>query len=309
MRTILQKPKGWEIYPISSAREIMIQAEIQEQRIQLKDIALNVAFAGPKDGEKLILLHGFPEYWYGWRNQIDFLVEAGYRLIMPDQRGYNKSDKPKGVRNYGIARLGEDILQLMDHCELREATIIAHDWGAIISWWLSLTQPDRIKRQVVMNVPHPVVMQRFLLSNWQQMRKSWYVFFFQLPWLPEFGFKQQNGHTMSKKLRKTGLPNTFSDDDLEKYRTAWEQPGAVTAMINWYRGTLWAKPKTPKNQTIDVPTLLLWGMKDIALSHHMAQPSIDLCSQGELQFFENATHWVQHDAAGEVNRHILEFLG
>ena len=286
----------------------MIQCKYEEQRIQLGEVTLNVVFAGPENGKKLILLHGFPEYWVGWRHQIDPLVEAGYRLIIPDQRGYNKSDKPKGIQNYGIAKLGADILQLMDHCGLQKTSIVAHDWGAIVSWWLALKHPQRIEKQAVMNVPHPVVMQRFLYSSWEQIRKSWYVFFFQFPFLAELGFKRQNGHFLSQKLKKTALPGTFTETDLENYRQAWAQPGAINAMINWYRAILWAKPKTPKNPQIEVPTLLIWGKKDIALSHKMAQPSIDLCTDGKLFFIEEATHWVQHDAPNEVNHQLLQFL-
>ena len=159
--------------------------ELEHSYIETNGIRLHIVQAGPKSGVPIVLLHGFPEFWYGWRKQIPALVEAGCRVIVPDQRGYNLSDKPKGVRNYGIYALVDDIVGLIDAMEYEKVNLVGHDWGAVVGWMMANKYPERLHRLGIMNVPHPAVMKRFLQRDLDQMRRSWYVFFFQLPWLPE----------------------------------------------------------------------------------------------------------------------------
>jgi pimeloyl-ACP methyl ester carboxylesterase len=159
-----------------------------------------------------------------------------------------------------------------------------------------------------MNVPHPAVMKRFLQRDLEQLRRSWYVFFFQLPWLPEAGMRRDNWRGAVSALRGSGKIHTFTNEDIEKYKEAWSQPDAMTSMINWYRAILRYQPPMPKDPRIRVPTLMMWGMKDFALSHRMARPSMDYVDEGNLILFPEATHWVQHDAAEEVNHYLVDFL-
>ena len=250
----------------------------------------------------------FPECWYGWRKQIPALVEAGCRVILPDQRGYNLSDKPKGVKNYGIYTLVDDIIGLIKALDYEKVNLVGHDWGAVVAWTLANKYPERLHRLGILNVPHPAVMKRFLQRDLEQLRRSWYVFFFQLPRLPEAGMQRNNWRDMERALRGSGKIHTFTKEDIEKYREAWSQPGALTAMINWYRAALRYQPPVPKDPRIRVPTLMMWGMKDVALSHRMARPSMDYCDEGNLILFPDATHWVQHDEAEEVNHYLLDFL-
>jgi len=282
--------------------------ELEHSYIETNGICLHVVQAGPKSGIPVILLHGFPEFWYGWRKQIPALVEAGCRVIVPDQRGYNLSDKPKGVKSYHVSSLVEDILGLINALEYEKVNLVGHDWGGGVAWTLANKYPERLHRLGIMNVPHPAVMRRFLLRDFEQIRRSWYVFLFQLPWLPETGLKRDDWRGLIGSLRNTSKPNSFTDEDILKYKEAWSQPGALTAMINWYRALIRSMPKLPDNPRIQVRTLMMWGMQDFALSHRMARPSMDYVNDGNLILFPEATHWLHLDAAEEVNHYLIDFL-
>ena len=278
------------------------------QIIETNRIRLNVAQAGLDENPLVILLHGFPEFSYGWRKQIPHLVEAGFRVWAPDQRGYNLSDKPDGLAAYSLDQLAADVVGLIDAAGQEQAFLVGHDWGAAVAWWVAAKYPDRIAKLINMNVPHGSVMQKHLRSSFAQLRKSWYIFFFQIPWLPEMLAQAQNWKIASASLVKTSRHGTFTDSDLEKYRQAWSQPKAYISMLNWYRAMIQKPPKPPASSRITMPTLLIWGAKDKFLGREMAQPSIDRCDNGRLVFIEEATHWVQHEEAERVNELIVSFL-
>ena len=276
--------------------------------IETNGIKLHVVMAGPKDGQPVFLLHGFPEFWYGWRNQIPALAEAGYRVIIPDQRGYNLSDKPQGIRAYAIDKLVDDIIGLVDAFGYDKVHLIGHDWGGLVAWALAIWHPERLRKLGILNVPHPDAIIRFLRrGDPEQLRRSWYFFTFQIPWLPEYLLRNNDWRRMVLALRGSGKIHTFTNEDITEYKKAWSQPGAITAMLNWYRAARYL-PSLLKETRVKIPTLLIWGMQDKALSHRMARPSIDYCKDGKLVFFEDATHWVQHDEAEAVNQLMLEFL-
>jgi len=272
-------------------------------------INLHVVMAGPSDGPLVLLLHGFPEFWYGWRRQIPALAAAGYHVWAPDQRGYNRSDKPAGVAAYGIETLAKDVVGLIEASGREQVYLVGHDWGAAVAWWVAGRYPERVKKLAILNVPHPAVMQRTVREDAEQRKKSWYIFFFQLPWLPEKSLSD-NGYTNAiRALKGSSRRGTFGDDDIAAYRQAWSQPGALTGMLNWYRAVARNQGTGVSLGRIRVPTLMIWGANDIALSRSMAQPSIDLCDDGRLIFLEEASHWVQHEEPETVNRLLLEFLG
>ena len=277
--------------------------------IETNGIRLHVLQDGPDDGDLVILLHGFPEFSYGWRKQIPALSQAGYRVWAPDQRGYNLSDKPGGIAAYNLDVLAADIVGLIDAAGVEKAYIVGHDWGAAVAWWLANKYPERVSKLVVMNVPHPIVMLKHVRSSFAQMLKSWYIAFFQIPFIPEFLLGLGNWNGAANMLRRSSQVGTFSDSDLERYRAAWSQPKAFRSMLNWYRAMVQKPAKPPASLHIQVPTLLIWGVNDIALGKEMAQPSIDLCKDGKLVFIEDASHWVQHEAAEQVNALMISFLG
>ena len=271
-------------------------------------VRLHVVQVGPVDGPLLILLHGFPEFWYGWKHQIGPLANAGYWVWVPDQRGYNLSDKPVGISAYNIDTLAADVVGLIDAAGCQRAVVVGHDWGAAVAWWVAATYPERVERLVVLNVPHPAVMKRFASRNLGQILRSWYIGFFQLPMLPEALSRLGNWAMLVRTLRSSSRPGTFSDADIAEYRQAWSQPGAFRAMVNWYRAALQCPPTHDTAIRITVPTLLIWGVRDRFLKREMAQPSIDLCDNGRVIFLENATHWVQHEEADQVNALLMDFM-
>ncbi|MEO5888076.1 MAG: alpha/beta hydrolase [Anaerolineales bacterium] len=286
----------------------MDDIKLEETFVKTNGIQLHTVMAGPQSGPPVFLLHGFPENWRCWIRQIPALVEAGCRVIVPDQRGYNLSDKPQGVKAYRMDELVNDVIGLIDALGYEKVNLVGHDWGAVVAWVLANQYPERLNRLGILNVPHPAVMKRFLQRDFEQLRRSWYVFFFQLPWLPEAGMRADNWRGAVRALRGSGRMDTFTNEDIEKYKEAWSQPGAMTAMINWYRAALRYQPPIPADARIHVRTLMMWGTKDLALSRRMARPSMDYCDEGNLIFFPEATHWVQRDEAESVNHYMVDFL-
>lgn len=295
----------------------MLDIPYEERMIEANGVRLHTILAGPETGQPVVMLHGFPEFWYGWHKQIPALAQAGYRVIVPDQRGYNLSDKPEGIESYRINRLAQDIRALAHALGYDTINLVGHDWGALVSWWVATIYPDLLKKLVIMNVPYPsIMMDEVKKFNIRQMAKSWYIAAFQIPALPEAILTSRNAQPLVDLMIGSSKNTSFSAADLAHYRAAWLQPNAVKSMINWYRAL--GQPGTfPPDSTrttrergfIKTPTLMLWGERDIALSKEMAQPSIDLCANGRLVFFPKATHWVQHDEAEAVNQHLLDFLG
>lgn len=276
--------------------------------IETNNINLHVTIVGPKEGKPVVLLHGFPEFWYGWRKQIPVLTKAGYRVIVPDQRGYNLSEKPRGIKAYRLEALGKDILGLIDFLGHEKVHLVGHDWGAAVAWNFAQWYSDRLDRLVIMNVPHPAVMSRFLSRDFEQLLRSWYIVLFQLPWLPEFFLRMNDWRNGVRVLGSSGKSSSFSKDDIAKYKQAWSQPGAIRSMVNWYRALFWFRPRLSEGMLVKSPMLMIWGMQDVALSYRMARPSLDYCQDGVLVFFEDSSHWVQHDEAEAVNQLLLEFL-
>jgi len=282
--------------------------ELEHSYIETNGIRLHVVQAGPQSGVPVVLLHGFPEFWYGWRKQIPALVAEGCRVIIPDQRGYNLSDKPKGIKNYDIFMLVEDMIGLIDVLGYEKVNLVGHDWGANVAWALAIKYPERLHKLSIMNVPHPAVMNRFLKRDFEQIRRSWYAAFFQLPWIPETMLQAGDWSRAEQALRGKNNFHSFTDEDIIKYKDAWSQLDAMTSMLNWYRAVMRYQPPMPKDPRVKVRTLMMWGMKDFALSHRMARPSMDYVDDGNLILFPDATHWVQHDAADEVNHYLIDFI-
>ncbi len=280
----------------------------EQKFIPTNGVQLHTIIAGPAHGPLVILLHGFPEFWYSWRHQIAPLADAGYRVLAPDQRGYNLSTKPKGLGAYRLEELAQDIVGLIAAEGREQAHIVGHDWGGVVAWWLALQHAPRVTKLAVLNAPHPFVMRQHLQSSLTQLRKSWYFFFFQLPFLPEQRMRADNWSIGVRALRATARRGTFSEEDIEQYRQAWSQPGVATGMINWYRAMLRRRASLRFDPRVRVPTLLLWGARDRFLSRELAQPSIDLCDHGQLVLLEEASHGVQHEEPQRVNEALVKFF-
>jgi pimeloyl-ACP methyl ester carboxylesterase len=270
-------------------------------------IELHAVAAGPPDGPVVILLHGFPEFWYCWHKQIEPLAAAGFRVIVPDQRGYNKSSKPRGAANYTLSHLTSDVLAISDQLGAEKIFLAGHDWGAAVAWSTALLHPDRVAKLAILNVPHPSVMLRYLKSNLRQIRRSWYMFLLQLPLLPELVFSAFDFRFGKNALLNSSRPNTFSAEGLAQYRAAWSQPGALTAMMNWYRAAARHRSKFPDSK-VHVPTRILWGERDAFLLTEMAHDSLRYCDSAELYTFPNASHWLQHEEPARVSELLIDFF-
>jgi pimeloyl-ACP methyl ester carboxylesterase len=282
---------------------------IEHHFVRTNGVTLHTVQAGPQEGDLVLLLHGFPEFWYGWREQIPFLVRQGYRVIAPDQRGYNLSDKPKDVANYHLDKLAGDIVGLLDAHGRRQAHLVGHDWGAMVAWWAAAKYPSRWHKVVILNVPHPYTFIKTLSTTPSQMAKSWYAGVLQLPILPELLLRTRDYDSLAKIIADyVGEHDTFTAEDMAQYKKAWARPNALTSMINWYRAFVRTSPRLT-DPVVRVPLLLIWGARDVALGRKMARPSVDdYCEHGRVVFIEEATHWVQHDEPERVNSLLARFF-
>jgi pimeloyl-ACP methyl ester carboxylesterase len=274
---------------------------------ELPGLRMHAAVAGPEGGPLVVLLHGFPEFWYSWRFQIGPLAAAGLRVVAPDQRGYNLTDKSPP---YDVDTLVGDIDHLITACGRTSAHVAGHDWGAGIAWGLAAAYPERVERLAILNVPHPGPFSRGLRGgDVLQILRSWYILAFQIPGWPERFFSRRDFTPLARLLRDTANPGTFTDLDLERYKTAWRQPGALSAMIGWYRALVRIGPRPELVERyvrrILAPTLILWGDRDLALRAALAEQSVGWCDDGRLIRYPQATHWVHQDLPEEINRQIL----
>jgi len=258
-------------------------------------------------GTPVILLHGFPDTGDLWRHQVPALVGGGFRTIVPDMRGRGRSSRPAAVEDYRLSAIVRDVTGILDALEVARAHVVGHDWGAAVAWSAALSHPERVAKLAILNVPHPSVMRRYLMSNRRQLRRSWYMFFFQLPFLPEALFSANNFRMGASALKNSSRAGTFTAEDLTQYRAAWSRPGAVTAMIHWYRAAFRFRAHFA-DRTVRVPTRILWGERDRFLLFEMAEASLRYCSDGEVISFPEASHWLQHEEPARVSELLIEFF-
>jgi pimeloyl-ACP methyl ester carboxylesterase len=251
---------------------------------ELGTVRLHYVEAG--EGPLVLLLHGFPEFWYGWRHQIEPLAAAGFRVVAPDLRGYNLSSKPRGRAAYALPELARDVRELIEERGEVQACVAGHDWGGAVAWATAMEHPEVVRRLAILNAPHP---RRFKQAVFRprQAARSWYMGVFELPWLAEF----------------LG-PRVFPFKDDPHYREAWAQPGALTAMCNYYRAMT---PRT-RISPVTAPTRVIWGAHDRYLIPELAEPPRSEVPQLERVIVLATSHWVQHEAPEEVTRLLAEFF-
>jgi pimeloyl-ACP methyl ester carboxylesterase len=284
---------------------------VRHDYANVNGIRLHYAETGAGDN-LVILLHGFPEFWYSWRHQLIALGNS-YHVVAPDMRGYNFSDKPDRIEDYRIDILVEDVVALIKHFGAEKAAIVAHDWGAGVAWSVAQKYPERVSKLAVLQVP-PAAAWRANMTL-RQLLRSWYMFFFQLPRIPEWVIGRNNFEGLEGVFKEqTAGKASFTDTDIEAYKEALRQPGALTAAINYYRANVWRrfKPRR-KNERVDakikVPTLFIFGEQDFAILSQTVRGVgnyID-APYRELRIADSG-HWVQNEAVEEVNNALLEFL-
>lgn len=261
-------------------------------------------------GDHLALcLHGFPELHFSWRHQMPVLADMGYRVWAPNLRGYGGSSRPDGTSAYRLRTLAQDVAALIDASGAKQVTLIAHDWGAIIAWYFAIMEIRPLARLVIMNVPHPSCGRREL-RNWRQLRKSWYIFFFQLPKLPEMLMGRGHSASIARLFSTTTVnPYLFDDAVRETYRAAAARPGALTAMFNYYRALI-RRPDAGDVAAgkVNVPTLVVWGEQDVAIDIHCLDGTDNYVDDLTVRRLPDASHWVQQDAPDQVNTILKEWL-
>jgi epoxide hydrolase 4 len=288
---------------------IPIMETLRYQSVRANGMDFNVATAG--SGDRLALcLHGFPESSFSWRYQMPLLARLGYRVWAPDLRGYGGSSKPAGVSAYDIEILVEDVAALIEASGAKEILLIGHDWGALIAWQYAMFGRLPIFKLIIMNVPHPALAQKGLRTL-KQLAKSWYIFFFQIPWIPEWLLARDDYAAITQSFRGMAVDKSrFPDDVLRVYRDSAARPGALTAMINYYRALIRGLRRTRRRGTarIDIPTLMIWGEADTALGKELTYGTDEYVSDLTLRYLPHVSHWVQQEAPEAVNAMIEAWL-
>ena len=276
---------------------------IVHQRIRVGRLAMHVAELGA--GPAVLLLHGFPAHWGDWEVQMRALASAGFRAIAPDLPGYGQTEALANVLDYRAESLAADLAGLISALGLSKVYVVGHDWGGILGYCLAAFHPEMVDRLVVINAPHPLVFQS-ALRHFGQLRRSWYVFLFQLPWLPEWLVRQRPAIWLSLRFMAVRA-GAFSEADVESYLAAIRVPGVAHAAINYYRAAIRAPLRGPC--MIRQRCLLLWGEQDHALSSQLLLPGLARhVSNLRVTRFANAGHWLHHDLPEVVNRHLIDFL-
>jgi pimeloyl-ACP methyl ester carboxylesterase len=284
----------------------LLGGELREGYADIGDVRLHYVEAG--EGPLIVLLHGFPEFWYGWRLQIEPLVAAGFRVVAPDMRGYNLSSRPDGVSAYDTGHLTADIRGLIHERGAESALLVGHDWGGSVAWATAMNHPEVVERLAILNAAHPRKLSQGL-HHPGQLRKSWYFFFFDLPELPESVVHANHWHFFRNFLRDANP--AYTPEELDRYVEAWSQPGAATGMINYYRSSVRTPPKQAEAalRPISAPTLVIWGQQDRYLGPELAEPEHDdVPNLDRVERLPDASHWVHHDEHERVTQLLIDFF-
>ncbi|HSE84037.1 MAG TPA: alpha/beta hydrolase [Thermodesulfobacteriota bacterium] len=282
--------------------------------IEVNNIRMHYVSAG--SGPLVLLLHGFPDFWYSWRHQIPPLSEK-FHVAAPDMRGYNETDKPPTVESYSAMNITGDVVGLINKLapDNKKATLVGHDWGGAIAWLVAMFQPQFVERLIILNVGHPGTRNRDGFRDFDQMQKSWYMFFFLIPEIPEEVLSRNDFELMRKIVFETATrKEAFTDEVKEKYVSMWKEHGTLTGAINYYRGIMnaeyWRNLGKPRDfPPIKAPTLQIWGEDDPLLGKQMVRGTQEFIQAPyRLEFIPNCSHWVQQEAPDEVNRLMLDFL-
>jgi pimeloyl-ACP methyl ester carboxylesterase len=280
-------------------------AGFEERTVESGNVRLRCVTAGPADGPLALFLHGFPARWSTWRGILPAFARAGYLAVAPDLRGYGASDRPADVESYSLLRILEDVVAILDAFGRQRSFVVGHDVGGGVAWAMAMAHPERVERLAILNSVHVVGFER-QIRKWSQLSKSWYVFFFLLPWLPEWWLSRRDFGFVHRSLVADGLPDDVVRDLMEGIRPA----GALHAALNWYRANFRdvARKRCPAKK-VDLPTLVVWGDREKHLDPELATPPADWVSDVRVEHVPEAGHWVQHDAPEKVSALLLSHAG
>jgi pimeloyl-ACP methyl ester carboxylesterase len=287
-----------------AAAERSLGIELRSHMVEVDDLQLHVVEAGPEDGPLVVLLHGFPEFWYAWHGQLAQLAAAGFRVVAPDQRGYNASDKPKGVGAYRIDYLVGDISGLIQALGYDRASVAAHDWGGGVAWYLAIRHPERVQKLLIIDTPHP----KAFYFETEEQSTGWYRTFFQIPWLPEWASRVANWSMLASALRESSQPGTFPEEEMDLYRSAWDRDRAYSSMVNWYRAAFRYRPQDEGELRVRVPTLVVLAADDAYIPSDLTRQSLQYLDDGQLLELGEGTHWVMQEEPERIGRILIDFF-
>lgn len=260
------------------------------------------------EGALMLMLHGFPEFWYSWRYQIPEFAKD-FKVAALDLRGYNESEKPPNQSAYVMDEFIQDVKGAIEALGYEKCVLVGHDWGGAIAWNFAYAYPEMVEKLIVMNLPHPAKFAENL-RNPQQLLRSWYIFFFQLPWLPEFLLELADYQAIENALSGMAVnKNIFTQADMQAYKNAAAKPGAIAAMLNYYRNIFQQKMLKTDWSILEVPTLMIWGENDVALGKELTYGTEAYVTDFQIQYIPNCSHWVQQERSQLVNQYMREFLG
>ena len=289
-----------------------VDDRIRTEFVEANYLRFEVDMCG--DGDKLALcLHGFPEHSISWRYQLPMLAELGYKAWAPNMRGYGNSSVPMFLEDYSPENLMADVAGLIDAAGCDEVVLIAHDWGAVIAWYFAIRQMRPLNKLIICNVPHPVPAQRAISNGFAQLKKSWYIFYFQIPALPEMMTRMRGEGAMGDLIKKSSSnPANYPDEVIDVYNQNSSRPENLTAMVNYYRALVRGgggkRQKDLGYPMIETPTLMLWGEDDLALTKETTYGTEDVVKDFTIRYLPRISHWVQQDAPEEVNAMMSAFL-
>ncbi len=284
----------------------MGMGEITTRTIEANGLRFLIDEAGTGDRVAL-LLHGFPESRRCWRHQLPFLADLGWHAVAPDMRGYGGSSRPRGRTAYRAAHMVEDAAALFDVLGAKERLLIGHDWGGIIAWAFAIKRARPLDGIVILNAPHPLVYRK-AVRHWRQRLRSWYVLFFQLPWLPERKLGADHAAGLARAIERSARsPDTFPPEIIQHYRDNAAEPGALTAMINYYRANR-DVGGLARGPGVHAPMLLLWGEQDTALGPELITPTSRYVDDIAIERFPDVSHWLPEEAPDEVNAALARWL-
>jgi pimeloyl-ACP methyl ester carboxylesterase len=278
-----------------------LSVPVEHRFADINGIRMHYVEAG-SGSETLVFLHGFPEFWYSWRHQIEAFAPE-FRVVAPDLRGYNETEN---AGPYDTGTLQEDVAALIRHLGEEKVHLVGHDWGGAVGWLLAINRPEILRSYVACNIPHPAMFQRGI-RNPRQLLRSWYVFFFQLPWLPEKFLARQRYQQLAKLLIDDTRPGTFTREDIKAYLEAWRRQG-LAGGVNWYRAALRQSQPLPDPPVVTVPTTLIWGEDDRALGKELTFGTEEFVPDLTVHYLPDTSHWVQQERPTEVNQFIREHL-
>eukprot|EP01111_Echinosteliopsis_oligospora_P007422 TRINITY_DN2240_c0_g1_i1.p1 TRINITY_DN2240_c0_g1~~TRINITY_DN2240_c0_g1_i1.p1 ORF type:complete len:348 (+),score=49.94 TRINITY_DN2240_c0_g1_i1:75-1118(+) len=297
---------------VRAAKKLDCDASSTKIFLPKASIYLHVIEAGNKENPMVVLLHGFPDTWNCWKHIIPVLVKKGYYVVAPDMRGYNLSDKPSGVHNYEIPKLASDVEELITKLNKKTASVVAHDWGGLVAWYFAENYSHMLNHLIILNAPHPEAYMREARRNISQLLSSWYILFFQIPWLPA-NLITFNPEGASRTIFKTFRKDKVTEEDIKISASAFAQDGALDSMLNYYKALVRSlikdmfKRKKEETSQITTPTLVLWGENDVALKKELAEAS-EFVKDFQVVYIPRCSHWTTLDAPEEVEREVIKFL-